>query len=71
MKLLNDENHSFFNCVTFPSILLDDINRLNRNRLLVKFEKYFTLMNDELIQAINGIGSDRSRKILKTIHLKK
>jgi hypothetical protein len=46
----------------------DDANRLNRNRLRIKFEKYYPTMNEELFQVINGIENDHSRKIL---HLKK
>jgi len=43
--------------VSFQSVPSDD---LNRNRLRIKFNKYFNSMNDELIQSINGIDSDRS-----------
>ncbi len=41
-------------------------NTDDRNRLRFKFEKYFQSMNEELIQAINGLGSDRSTKMFKS-----
>jgi len=53
------------------SVSSDDLNRTNRNRLRIKFDKYFNSMNDELIQSINEIDSDRSTKILKFENLKK
>lgn len=42
----------------------------NRNRLRKKFEKYANSMTEELIQAINGIGIDRSQKTSKFSNLK-
>jgi hypothetical protein len=59
------------NSGNFQSMNSDDANRLNRNRLRIKFEKYYNTMNEELIQTINGIGSDRSRKTAKSQNLKK
>lgn len=47
------------------------LHDLSRNRLRNKFEKYVNLMADELIQAINGIGIDRSRNTSKFSNLKK
>ncbi|CAF2673374.1 unnamed protein product [Rotaria sp. Silwood2] len=49
----------------------DDSNRLNRNLLRMKFDKYFNSMYDELIQTINGIDRDHSTKIIKSDKLKK
>ena len=53
------------------SVQSDDSNKLNRNRLRTKFDKYFNSMNDELVHAINGIDSDRSRKFIQSNNLKK
>ena len=51
-----------------PTTQIDDPNP---NRLGKKFEKYANLMKEELTQAINGIGIDRTRKTSKLSNPKK
>ena len=58
---------SISNSIQSSSGQIDDSNR---NRLRKKFEKYANSMAEELIQAINGIGIDRSRKTSKFSNLK-
>ncbi|CAF1295890.1 unnamed protein product, partial [Rotaria sordida] len=55
----------------FQSMESDDSNKFSRNRLRMKFDKYFNSMYDELTQAINGIDSDHPTKIIKSDKLKK
>lgn len=55
------------NSINFQSMPIES----NRNRLRIKFDKYFNAMHDELSQAINGIDSDRTIKIIKSNNLKK
>ena len=56
---------------SFQSIQSDEANRLSRNRLRIKFEKYYNTMNEELVQAINGIRSHRLRRTLQSQTQKK